>query len=94
MLQCKRSMQKVVVDFGQAAERDVRSLVLDNDGFWMSVQSSFDCLLPLAKSITALESDSSVLSDVPEFFRLLRNAATTLLQNSILSRVSHIRLFI
>lgn len=87
MLQCKRSMIKVIVDNDNGTDPRVRRALLD-DEFWNNVSSSYNCLLPLAKSIAKLESDSSVLSDVPEFFRVLGNAAADLLKSSILNHVS------
>jgi hypothetical protein len=56
--------------------------------FWAVAESVYNRLLPLAKSIGKLESNSSVLSDVPEFFHLLQNVSNGLLQSSYLTDVS------
>lgn len=86
MLACKRAMQTVVLDLRDSIERDVRRLVLD-DAFWSDAQSVYECLLPIATSIAKLESDHTVLSDVPEFFRVLESAAESLLSNCQVTEV-------
>ncbi|XP_034231399.1 LOW QUALITY PROTEIN: uncharacterized protein LOC117639638 [Thrips palmi] len=61
----KAALQSTVIEEELAIDSNVRELVLDNAGFWVSVTDCYNLLVPIAKAISHVESDTALLSDLP-----------------------------
>lgn len=64
-LKNKEALQETVVVENLKVPRSVRSTVLDEDVFSVQLQKSLKILKPISTAITASESDSALLSDIP-----------------------------
>lgn len=64
-LKNKEAVQETVVVENLKVPRSVRSTVLDEDEFSVQLRKSPKSLQPISTAITASESDSALLSDIP-----------------------------
>lgn len=65
-LKNKEALQETVVVEILKVPRSVRSTVLDEDVFSVQLQKSLKILKPISTAITTSESDSALLSDIPD----------------------------
>lgn len=64
-LKNKEALQETVVVENLKVPRSVRSTVLDEDVFSVQLRKSLKSLKPISTAITASESESALLSDIP-----------------------------
>ncbi|XP_071579235.1 uncharacterized protein [Temnothorax nylanderi] len=62
----KAAMQATVIEENLDVKREIRDMVLDNDGFWELISELYKMLIEIAKAISKVESDKTVLSEVPQ----------------------------
>lgn len=65
LLKNKEALQETAVVGNLKVPRSVRSTVLDEDVFSVQLRKSPKSLQPISTAITASESDSALLSDIP-----------------------------
>lgn len=78
----KAALQSTVIDEQSDVEKDVRSTVLSDDIFWDPLNELYSLLLPIAKAITILEKDRTVLSEVPVLIKKIQMLVISKMQES------------
>lgn len=78
LLNGKESLQETVLIEELNVDKKIRQVVLDNDMFWMSINSLVNMLEPICDGLTVIESDSATLSDVPRIFLCIKESLDTL----------------
>jgi hypothetical protein len=73
LLKSQSSLQSTAVEkeVSKLLPSDLRLKILDNDGFWRSVQEAHGILQPISEAIRKLEGDKPNLSEVYDILRNL-----------------------
>lgn len=82
LLKNKAALQATVIQEGLDVNKEVRKNVLDNDHFWSVVEEMYNIMSPVAAAISRVESDSVVLSDVPELAKRITKKVQPLIECS------------
>ncbi|XP_011872581.1 PREDICTED: uncharacterized protein LOC105564652, partial [Vollenhovia emeryi] len=60
----KAAMQATVIEENLDVKKEIRDLVLDNDGFWEPISELNKLLIQISNAISKVESDKTILSEV------------------------------